>query len=65
MAGVVTTMIRVFGAPIAEADGKIIVEYLTSTYGAAEVARAGPRAPEGKPLDPWELAALVARLVVR
>jgi cytochrome c5 len=30
---VVTKMIRVFGAPISEADAKTIVEYLATAYG--------------------------------
>jgi hypothetical protein len=30
---VVTKMIKVFGAPISEADAKAITEYLTSAYG--------------------------------
>jgi cytochrome c5 len=32
---VVTKMIKVFGAPINEADAKAIVEYLTAVYGPA------------------------------
>lgn len=32
-AGVVTKMIKVFGAPLSEADAKIITEYLARTYG--------------------------------
>jgi hypothetical protein len=31
--GVVTKMIKVFGAPTSEADAKAITEYLTSAYG--------------------------------
>ena len=31
--GVVTKMIKVYAAPIAEQDAKTIVEYLTSAYG--------------------------------
>ena len=31
----VTKMINVFAAPIDQADGKIIVEYLNTNYGAA------------------------------
>jgi cytochrome c5 len=30
---VVTKMIKVFGAPLSEADAKAIIEYLTTTYG--------------------------------
>ena len=30
---VVTKMIKVFGAPVSEADAKAITEYLTSAYG--------------------------------
>jgi hypothetical protein len=33
--GVVTKMIKVFGAPVSEADAKAIVEYLTRSYGRA------------------------------
>ena len=33
---VVTKMIKVFGAPIPEADAKTIVEYLATTYGPAQ-----------------------------
>jgi hypothetical protein len=33
--GVVTKMIKVFGAPITEADAKAIVAYLTAAYGPA------------------------------
>jgi sulfite dehydrogenase (cytochrome) subunit B len=33
---VVTKMIKVFGAPISEADAKAITEYLTATYGPAK-----------------------------
>lgn len=32
---VVTKMIKVFGAPISDADAKAIVEYLAATYGPA------------------------------
>jgi hypothetical protein len=32
---VVTKMIKVFGAPIAEAEAQTIVEYLTAAYGPA------------------------------
>jgi len=32
---VVTKMIKVFGAPLSEADAKAIVEYLSAAYGAA------------------------------
>jgi mono/diheme cytochrome c family protein len=32
---VVTKMIKVYGAPINEADAKAIVEYLTAVYGPA------------------------------
>jgi len=31
--GVVTKMIKVFGAPLSEADAKIITEYLARSYG--------------------------------
>ena len=31
--GVVTKMIKVFGAPLSEGDAKIITEYLTRMYG--------------------------------
>lgn len=31
--GVVTKMIKVYGAPITEADAKAIAEYLTAAYG--------------------------------
>lgn len=31
--GVVTKMIKVFGAPTSEADARAITEYLTSAYG--------------------------------
>jgi hypothetical protein len=31
--GVVTKMIRVYGAPIGEQDARAIVEYLSSVYG--------------------------------
>jgi sulfite dehydrogenase (cytochrome) subunit B len=31
--GVATKMIKVFGAPLSEADAKIITEYLARTYG--------------------------------
>jgi hypothetical protein len=31
--GVVTKMIKVYGAPISDADAKTIVEYLTAAYG--------------------------------
>lgn len=31
--GVVTKMIKVFGAPISEADARVIVEYLVAHYG--------------------------------
>lgn len=34
--GVVTKMIKVFGAPISEQDANAIVEYLASTYGPAK-----------------------------
>lgn len=33
--GVVTKMIKVFGAPVSVADAKVITEYLTRTYGPA------------------------------
>ena len=33
--GVVTKMIKVFGAPLSEADARAVTEYLTSTYGPA------------------------------
>jgi hypothetical protein len=33
--GVVTKMIKVYGAPITEAEAKAIVEYLTAAYGPA------------------------------
>jgi hypothetical protein len=33
--GVVTKMIKVYGAPISDADAKTIVEYLTAAYGPA------------------------------
>jgi sulfite dehydrogenase (cytochrome) subunit B len=33
--GVVTKMIKVFGAPVSEADAKVITEYLAGTYGPA------------------------------
>jgi sulfite dehydrogenase (cytochrome) subunit B len=32
--GVVTKMVKVFGAPIGEPDAKSIVEYLSTAYGA-------------------------------
>jgi sulfite dehydrogenase (cytochrome) subunit B len=32
--GVVTKMVKVFGAPISEPDAKSIVEYLSTAYGA-------------------------------
>ena len=32
---VVTKMIKVFGAPLSEADARAVTEYLTSTYGPA------------------------------
>jgi len=35
-AGVVTKMIKVFGAPINEADAKAITEYLATAYGPAK-----------------------------
>lgn len=31
--GVVTKMLKVYGAPISEADAKAIVEYLATAYG--------------------------------
>ena len=31
--GVVTKMIKVFGAPVSDADAKVIGEYLARTYG--------------------------------
>jgi len=31
--GIVTKMIKVYGAPISEADAKAITEYLATTYG--------------------------------
>jgi cytochrome c5 len=31
--GVVTKMIKVYGAPLSEADAKAITEYLTKNYG--------------------------------
>lgn len=31
--GVVTKMIKVFGAPVSAADAKVITEYLARTYG--------------------------------
>ena len=31
--GVVTKMLKVYGAPISEADAKAIVEYLSAAYG--------------------------------
>ena len=33
---VVTKMIKVFGAPLSEADAKAITEYLATTYGPAK-----------------------------
>jgi uncharacterized protein (DUF697 family) len=33
--GVVTKMIKVYGAPITEADAKAIVTYLAAAYGPA------------------------------
>ena len=33
---VVTKMIKVFGAPVDDADAKAIVEYLTAAYGPAK-----------------------------
>lgn len=33
---VVTKMIKVFGAPLGEADAKAITEYLATTYGPAK-----------------------------
>jgi cytochrome c5 len=32
-AGVVTKMIKIYGAPISESDAKAITEYLTKNYG--------------------------------
>jgi mono/diheme cytochrome c family protein len=31
--GSVTKMIKVFGAPVSDADAKVIAEYLTTNYG--------------------------------
>ena len=33
---VVTKMVKVFGAPVSEADAKAIVEYLAATYGSSK-----------------------------
>jgi uncharacterized protein (DUF697 family) len=33
--GVVTKMIKVFGAPVSEADARTITEYLARAYGPA------------------------------
>jgi len=34
--GVVTKMIKVYGAPLSEADAKAITEYLTKNYGPSK-----------------------------
>ena len=34
--GVVTKMVKVFGAPLSEADAKAIIEYLTKNYPPAK-----------------------------
>jgi len=43
--GEVKKMVTVFGAPISEADAKVIVEYLATVYGPPEKPAAQPSKP--------------------